>query len=67
MTIPNKTILLVEDDEVMALTLSRYLEKQNFRVITESDGDNVLAAIDKHEHDDAGKHHVLQQSNRQIG
>ncbi len=39
MTIPNKTILLVEDDEVMALTLSRYLEKQNFRVITESDGD----------------------------
>ena len=51
MTIPNKTILLVEDDEVMALTLSRYLEKQNFRVITESDGDNVLAAIEKHEPD----------------
>lgn len=51
MTIPNKVILLVEDDEVMALTLSRYLEKQNFRVITESDGDNVLAAIDKHEPD----------------
>ena len=49
MTIPNKTILLVEDDEVMALTLSRYLEKQNFRVITESDGDNVLAAIEKYE------------------
>ena len=51
MTIPNKTILLVEDDEVMALTLSRYLEKQNYRVITESDGDNVLAAIDKYEPD----------------
>jgi two-component system OmpR family response regulator len=51
MAIPDKIILLVEDDEVMALTLSRYLEKQNFRVITETDGNNVLAAIERHDPD----------------
>jgi len=48
MGIPAKTILLVEDDEVTALTLSRYLEKQNFEVIIESNGDNVLDAIREH-------------------
>jgi DNA-binding response OmpR family regulator len=51
MTSTDKTILLVEDDEVMALMLTRYLEKQNFRVVTEVDGNNVIKAIDRYEPD----------------
>ncbi len=51
MGIPTKTILLVEDDEVMALTLSLYLQKQNYEVIIESNGNEVIEAINKHEPD----------------
>lgn len=48
---PDKTILLVEDDEVSALTLARYLEKQNYAVIVEHDGNRVLEAIKEHSPD----------------
>ena len=51
MITPLKTILLAEDDEVMALTLSRYLEKQNYKVITESSGNRIVEAVREHEPD----------------
>lgn len=43
-----KSVLLVEDDEVMSLTLAGYLEKQGFEMILESDGNKVMDAIRAH-------------------
>ena len=45
----NKTVLIIEDDEVMALTLSGFLEKQGFSIFTHADGSNILELIDVHE------------------
>jgi len=48
MPLPKKTVLIIEDDEEIVLLLSRFLEKQNFEVIVETDGENVIDAINTH-------------------
>jgi two-component system OmpR family response regulator/two-component system response regulator RstA len=47
----NKTVLIVEDDAVMALTLSAFLEKQGYSVVTHADGENIIGIINEHEPD----------------
>ena len=47
----NKTILIIEDDEVMALTLAGFLQKQGYTTFTQEDGSNILGLIDEHEPD----------------
>ncbi len=49
MSTGNKTILLVEDNEAMRLTVAEVLETLDYRVLSAQDGIEALALLDKGE------------------
>lgn len=48
---PNKKILLVEDDQKLALLVQVYLENADFRVKVEGDGNKAIATVASYEPD----------------